>query len=70
MTTFKATYKGYRGIAKFDRDENSFVGDVILEKDVVTFEGKTVNDTLKAFHESVDYYLSSCKNKGKEPEKP
>ena len=36
-------YKNYIGVVQFDDDAGVFFGEVINTKDVITFEGKTVN---------------------------
>ena len=63
-------YKGYFGKVVFDDEANIFHGEVINLRDVVTFQGKTVEELRKAFHESVDDYLDFCAVRGEEPEKP
>ena len=47
-----------------------FHGEVTGIRDVVTFQGKTVNELKKAFHDSLDDYLDMCRSRGEEPEKP
>ena len=39
-------------------------------RDVITFQGKTVDEIETAFNESVDEYLVWCKEEGVKPEKP
>jgi predicted HicB family RNase H-like nuclease len=63
-------YKGYFAKVEFDDDDNIFHGEVINLRDVITFEGETVNDLRQAFKDSVDDYLQFCKNRGEQPEKP
>lgn len=63
-------YKGYFGKVVFDDEANIFHGEVINLRDVVTFQGKTVEELRKAFHESVDDYLDFCAVREEEPEKP
>jgi predicted HicB family RNase H-like nuclease len=36
---------------------------------MITFQGKSVDALEKAFRESIDDYLSWCKERGKKPEK-
>jgi len=64
------TYKGYSARVEFDDEAMIFHGEVTGLRDVVTFQGKTVNELKKAFHDSVDDYLDMCKSRGEEPEKP
>lgn len=63
-------YKGYVGKIEFDDDANLFHGEVIDIRDVVTFQGKSVNELKKAFHESINDYLEFCKKRGENPDRP
>ena len=63
------TYKGYEGTVKFDEDAHLFHGDVINTRDVITFQGSSVDELEKAFRDSIDDYLEFCANRGEEPEK-
>ena len=64
------TYKGYTGVAEIDAEAGVIHGRVIGLRDVVTFEGKTAAETMRAFRESVDDYLDFCAKLGQSPEKP
>jgi predicted HicB family RNase H-like nuclease len=63
-------YKGYIGKVDYDDDANIFHGEVINLRDVITFEGKSVAQLKKAFHDSIDDYLEFCEERGESPEKP
>lgn len=63
-------YKGYVGSVDFDADDRIFHGRVMGIKDVVTFEGASVDELEQDFHEAVDHYLEHCREIGKRPEKP
>lgn len=63
-------YKGYSATVNYDDKEKIFFGTIINTRDVITFEGTTVKELEKAFHESVDDYFAFCKESGKIPEKP
>jgi len=63
-------YQGYQGIVEFDYDAGIFFGEVIDLRDVITFQGKTVEELEKSFHDSVDEYVAFCKELGRKPEKP
>ena len=63
-------YKGYYGKVDFDEEAEIFHGEVINVKDVITFEGKSVEELKQAFQDSVDDYLAFCAEHGEEPEKP
>ena len=63
-------YKGYIGKVEFDADGGVFHGEVINLRDVITFEGTSVDEIQLAFRESIDDYLAFCAERGEEPEKP
>ncbi len=63
-------YKGYIGNVEFDDEADTFYGEVINLRDVITFKGRTVDEIRKAFKESVDDYLEFCSERNESPEKP
>ena len=63
-------YKGYIGKVEFDEDAGLFHGEVINIRDVVTFEGRTVEELRQAFEESVEDYLAFCAERDEDPDKP
>ncbi|MBF0492166.1 MAG: type II toxin-antitoxin system HicB family antitoxin [Deltaproteobacteria bacterium] len=63
-------YKGYTGKIEFDDEADIFHGEVLGIRDVVTFQGKSVNELKKAFHQSINDYLEFCQERGEEPDKP
>ncbi|KAF0217346.1 MAG: HicB family [Geobacteraceae bacterium] len=63
-------YKGYIGHVEFDDDAEIFHGEVINTRDVITFQGKTVDEIKQAFRDSVEDYLEYCAKLGQQPEKP
>jgi len=63
-------YKGYIGKVEFDDEASIFHGEVINLRDVVTFQGETVQALRVAFEDSVDDYLEFCEERGESPEKP
>jgi len=63
-------YKGYLGTVEYDAEAKIFHGDVINTRDVITFQGTTVEEIESAFRDSVDDYITWCKEEGVEPEKP
>jgi predicted HicB family RNase H-like nuclease len=63
-------YKGYRGRAEYDDDAKIFHGDVIGTRDVITFQGATLDELRGAFTASVDDYLAFCHETGSSAEKP
>ncbi len=63
-------YKGYFAKVEFDDGANIFHGEVINLRDVITFEGETVEELKQAFYDSVDDYLEFCAERGEDPDKP
>ncbi len=63
-------YKGYVGRVEYDDEAGVFHGEVINTRDVITFQGATVEELRKAFRDSVEDYLAFCQERGEEPEKP
>lgn len=64
------TYKGYVGTVEIDYEDSVLVGRVLDIKDVITFEGKTLEEAEKEFQNSVDDYLEFCQELGRAPNKP
>ena len=63
-------YKGYVGKVEFDDEAGIFHGEVLDTRDVITFQGRSVDELKTAFQESIDDYLAFCKQRGEEPNKP
>lgn len=63
-------YKGYHGTIQIDEESGLLHGEVVGLRDVVTFQGYTVEEARQAFRESIDDYLDFCEQRGEEPEKP
>jgi predicted HicB family RNase H-like nuclease len=63
-------YKGYVARTEVDAESGLIFGEVIGTSDMLTFEGASVSEALRAFHESVDLYLKVCAKQGRAPDKP
>ncbi|MFH1635300.1 MAG: type II toxin-antitoxin system HicB family antitoxin [Chloroflexota bacterium] len=63
-------YKGYQGTAEFDYDAGIFFGEVIDLRDVITFQGQSVEELEQSFRDSVEEYLKFCEEMGRTPDKP
>lgn len=50
-------YKGYHGKVDFVEEAGLFHGEVVDLRDVITFQGKSVDELEIAFRDSVDDYL-------------
>ena len=59
-------YKGYTGHVEFDAEAGLFHGEVLDTRDVITFQGTTVEDLQNAFQDSVDDYLDFCKERNEQ----
>lgn len=64
------TYKGYQGRFEYDPDADIFHGDVLHITDVVTFQGRSIDDLKTALADSIEDYFDLCKEAGKSPQKP
>jgi len=63
-------YKGYIGKVELDAEAGILHGEVVGIRDVVTFQGESVQEVERAFRESVDDHLAFCRSRGGQPEKP
>ncbi len=63
-------YKGYHGKVEFDEEAGIFHGEIVDLKDVITFQGKSVDELEQAFRESIDDYLDFCRQRNENPDKP
>ena len=63
-------YKNYVGKVEFDAEAGLLHGEVVGIRDVVTFQGKSINEIKRAFRQSVDDYLNFCRERGEDPDKP
>lgn len=62
-------YKGYSGVFEYDPSIDAFHGRVVGLKDVVTFQGRSLDELRREMAESVEDYLELCAEAGKEPER-
>ena len=62
-------YKGYIGHVEYDDEAKIFHGEVVGLKDIITFQGKSVDELEQAFKDSVNDYLAWCRERGEQPEK-
>ena len=63
-------YKGYIGKVEFDDEAGIFHGEVINTRDVLTFQGRTLDELKTALADTIDDYVEWCRERGKEPERP
>ena len=63
-------YKNYTARIEYDPDDEIFVGHIAGIRDIVGFHADNVEELKIAFYESVDDYIKTCAQVGKEPQKP
>ena len=63
-------YKGYIGMFNVDAEAGILYGEVVNTRDVITFQGSTVEEIKQSFIDSVEDYLDFCKQRGEKPDKP
>jgi predicted HicB family RNase H-like nuclease len=63
-------YRGYTAELVIDLEARVLHGRVLGLRDVVTFQGDTVEEAERAFRESVDDYLAFCAARGEKPDRP
>ena len=68
MTTM--TSDGYVARIELDQEVGLFHGEVINTRDVLTFQGRTLDELKVAFADTIADYVEWCRERGKEPERP
>lgn len=63
-------YKRYKGTVTLDEERNIFYGEVLNTRDVITFQGASIEECRQAFRSSVNDYLEFCKERDEKPDKP
>ncbi len=58
-------YKEYKGSIQYSDEDNVFHGSIRDIEDVITYEGKSIQELETEFKISVDEYLSFCNEKEK-----
>jgi predicted HicB family RNase H-like nuclease len=68
MTTM--THDGYVARVELDEEAGLFHGEVVNTRDVLTFQGRTLDELKTAFADTIADYVDWCRERGKEPERP
>ena len=64
------SYKGYLGSCKISEEDQVLFGEVLFINDLISYEGRTVKEITKAFRGAVNDYIKTCKEQGREVDKP
>ena len=62
-------YKDFFGTVEYSAKDKCLCGKILGINSLYIYEGSSIDELEKDFHEMVDSYLQSCKEKGIEPEK-
>ncbi|MDR0978795.1 MAG: type II toxin-antitoxin system HicB family antitoxin [Lachnospiraceae bacterium] len=63
-------YKDYYAEIKYSDEDRCFWGKIEgLKKDLILFEGNTVEELRKDFENAIDIYIESCKKNNEEPQR-
>ena len=60
-------YEESSGHVEHHDEAGIFHGEVLDLRDVITFQGKSVEEVEQSFRESIDDYLEFCEQTGEEP---
>lgn len=63
-------YKGYPARVAYSPEDGCLVGRVLGVRDIIGFHGDSVAEVEQDFHDTVDFYLESCRRRGKAPDEP
>src|SRR5262249_7956623 len=63
-------YKGYIGKVEYDDEAGIFHGEVINVRNVITFQGESVQELRQTFKDSIEDYLEFCAERNEAPDKP
>ena len=62
-------YKGYHAKIEYSPEDETFVGEVFGIADTLVFDGQSIEELRTMFHETIDDYLETCRELGKQPDK-
>jgi predicted HicB family RNase H-like nuclease len=63
-------YKGYTALVEFSDEDSCLVGKVLGIRDVIVFDGNTVEETRANFQSMIDHYIEACAKAGRGPNRP
>ncbi|KAA6319813.1 hypothetical protein EZS27_030336 [termite gut metagenome] len=63
-------YKGYYGSVEYSKEDNCLSGKVLgMSKDVITYEGRTIEELKTDFENGINSYIEGCEELGIKPRK-
>ncbi len=62
-------HRGYRGRVEYDDEAGLFHGEVVGLRDVVTFQGRSVEEIEESFRDFVEDYLEFCEERREAPDR-
>lgn len=62
-------YNGYIGTIEYSQEDKCFFGKIDMINDLITFEANNADELERNFQNSVDEYVTTCKQLGREPQK-
>ena len=64
-------YRGYKGSVEYSKADNCLFGNVLgMSKDLILYEGNTIDELKADFEAGIDNYIAGCVADGIEPRKP
>ncbi len=70
MSINSMEYKGYTALIEYSAEDECLIGHVVGIRDRLGFDGESVAEITRNFHDVLDCYLAHCKDVGKVPETP
>lgn len=63
-------YKGYEGSVEYSEEDNILHGRVLFIRDLISYEGSSLEELKSDFRGAIDDYLTGCEDMGIDPDKP
>jgi len=63
-------YKGYTALIEFSNEDGCLIGKVLGIRDIIVFDGNTVEEIRTHFQDMIDHYIEACAKAGREPNEP
>lgn len=64
------SYRGYTGSVEFSREDGILWGRVLGIRHMIDYEGESVAELERDFHNAIDHYLTICKEENIKPNRP